>query len=75
MIHGIYVKHKPKGRWQLCCITPSPEIATNELAKAKELASLEGYDDAEVGIQNFETYNNIPDFLKELKENQKLLFN
>jgi hypothetical protein len=75
MIHGIYVRNKPKGRWQLFCLTSSPEIATNELVKAKELASLEGYDDAEVGVQNFETRNNIPDFLKELKINQKLLFN
>ncbi len=74
MIHGVYVKNKPKGRWQLISLTASAEAASNEITKAKEQAKLEGYEQAEVGIQIFESFFHIPESLSALK-NHKIMFN
>lgn len=74
MIHGVYIKNKPKSRWHLVSLTGSAEIANLEINKAKEQAKLEGYEEAEVGVQIFESSFHIPASLESLKDH-KILFN
>jgi hypothetical protein len=74
MIHGIYVKNKPKNKWHLFSVAVSPEMANQELDEAKKQALLEGHDAAEVAIQIFDTVFWIPEYMDQIKE-QKPLFN
>lgn len=74
MIHAIYLKSKPKNKWQLHSIVNSAEIANDDLIKALKNAKLSGLDQVEGAIQIFESSFYIPESLKEIK-NQKLLFN
>lgn len=74
MIHGIYIKSKPKGKWHLFSTTKSAETASAESIIALKQAKLAGNDDAEVGIKTFDSDFYIPEFLTEIKE-QKSMFN
>lgn len=74
MIHGIYVRTKPKNKWHLFSIAISPEVATQDMEQAKQKVILEGYEKAEVGVQIFDSGFHIPEFLTALKD-QKILFN
>jgi hypothetical protein len=74
MIHGIYVRTKPKNRWHLFSVAVSQEIATQDLKTAKNKCILEGYDHAEVGVQVFDSGFHIPEFLNDIK-NDKIMFN
>lgn len=74
MIHGIYVKNKPKSKWHLFSITMSAEAAMQNIDDAKLQAKLEGYDNAEVAIQLFDSSFHIPEFMSEIK-GQKPMFN
>lgn len=74
MIHGIYLKSKPKNKWHLVSQTISPEMANMEVEAFKRQALEEGNDQAEVAIQVFDSAFFIPQFLNELKE-RKPLFN
>lgn len=74
MIHGIYVKNKPKDKWHLFSVTISPEMANQEADQAKKQAELDGHEAAQVGIQIFESVFWIPEYVDEIKE-QKPQFN
>lgn len=74
MIHGIYVKSKPKNKWQLFSVTISPEVAMQDAQEAEQKAKLEGNDDVKVAIQSFDSSFHIPEYLAEVKD-QKPLFN
>lgn len=74
MIHGIYVRNKPNQKWHLVHITMSPEAATYEVDERKKQAALNGNDQAEVGIQIFDSAFWIPDYVDEIKD-RKPLFN
>lgn len=74
MIHGIYVRNKPKNKWHLFSVTMSQEIANNDLEEAKRKAKLEGHEQAEVAIKIFESAFHIPEFMSEI-QNQKPMFN
>jgi len=74
MIHGIYIKNRPKGSWQLVSIAISAEAVNQDIHKITKQAQKEGKTDIQVGFQIFESEYNIPEFLKELKE-QKLIYN
>ena len=74
MIHGIYVKNKPKDKWHLFSITPSPEMANQEADEAKKQAVLDGHESAQVGIQVFDSVFWIPEYMDKIEE-QKPLFN
>lgn len=74
MIHGIYIKNRPKSKWHLVSIVASPEAATFDMNEALNTAKLEGNEDAEVAIQIFDSAFFIPEYLDAVKE-QKLLYN
>ena len=74
MIHGIYLKSKPKNKWHLVSQTVSAEMANLEVEAFKKQAIEEGNEQAEVAIQVFDSAFFIPMFLNEIKE-RKLLFN
>lgn len=74
MVHGVYMKTRPKSKWHLVSIKLSAESALNESNAALNQAKTEGNDQAEVAIQTFETLFYIPESLQEVK-NQKIMFN
>lgn len=74
MIHGIYLKNKPKSKWHLVSVSTSPEAANKEADVFKKQASLEGHNEAQVGIQIFDSMFWIPEYVDEIKE-RKPLFN
>ncbi len=73
MIHGIYVKSKPKNKWHLVSITMSPEVANTELETQKKQAVDAGNDDVQVAIQIFDSAFWIPEYVDEIKERKALL--
>ena len=68
MIHGIYLKNRPSSKWHLVSLTSSPEAASWDLDQLKKQAISEGYEQAQVGVQAFDSSFHIPEFLNELKE-------
>jgi len=74
MIHGIYLKTRPKNKWQLVTVAISPEIANQEVDETLKQAKAEGNEQAEVKIQAFESNFFIPHYLNEIKET-KPMFN
>ena len=74
MIHGIYLKSKPKNKWHLVSQTISAEMANLEVEAFKKQAIEDGNEQVEVAIQVFDSAFFIPEFLNELKE-RKILFN
>lgn len=74
MIHGIYLKSKPKSKWHLYSLAISAEAASLEIETAKQEAIQKGNDQAEVAVQIFDSAFWIPEYMDEIKE-QKPLFN
>ena len=74
MIHGIYLKSKPKNKWHLVSLAISAEAANAELEECKKQAIEDGNEQAEVAIQIFDSAFWIPEYINEIKE-QKPLFN
>jgi len=74
MIHGIYLKNRPKGNWQLISIAISPEAVSTDINELIKKAKKDGKEYFEVGFQVFESDLHIPEFLKSLKD-QKLTYN
>lgn len=74
MIHGIYLKSKPKNKWHLVSLAITAEAANLEMEDVKQQAIEEGNELAEVGFQIFESSLWIPEYIDELKDH-KLLFN
>lgn len=74
MIHGIYLKSKPKNKWHLVSLAMSAEAANLEIEAFKKQAIEEGNDKAEVAVQIFDSNFWIPEYVDEIKE-QKPLFN
>lgn len=68
MIHGIYLRSKPKNKWHLISLTLSPEAANFELDACKKQAIKEGNEQAEVAIQIFESDFWIPEYISEIKK-------
>lgn len=73
MIHGIYVKSKPKSKWHLVSVTMSPEAANYEVDEQKKQAIKEGFEDVQVAIQLFDSAFWIPEYVDEIKERKALL--
>ncbi len=74
MIHGIYLRSKPKASWRLVSVAASAEAATYDLKTFLEQAQKEGNEQAEVAVQVYDTDFYIPEILREIKE-QKILYN
>lgn len=74
MIHGIYLKTKPKNKWHLVSLAMSAEAANMELETFKNKAVEEGNERAEVAVQVFDSVFWIPEYVSEIKE-QKPSFN
>lgn len=74
MIHGIYLKSRPKNKWHLVSYAISAEAANLELEEVKKQAIEEGNERAEVAVQVFDSLFWIPEYMTEIKE-QKPSFN
>lgn len=74
MIHGIYLKSRPKNKWHLVSYAISAEAASAELEEVKKQAISEGNEQAEVAVQVFDSLFWIPEYMTEIKE-QKPSFN
>lgn len=74
MIHGIYLKSRPKNKWHLVSVAVSPEAANYEVDAVKKQAAADGNDVAQVAVQIFESSFWIPEYVDEIKE-QTPLFN
>lgn len=74
MVHGIYLKSRPKSSWRLVNVAISAEGALIYLNKALDQAHADGNDLAEGTIQSFTTAFNIPEILHTVKD-QKLIYN
>ncbi|MGI0059227.1 MAG: hypothetical protein ACREBJ_05610 [Nitrosotalea sp.] len=74
MIHGIYLKSKPKNKWYLVSLAISAEAANLELETFKNKAIKEGNERAEVAVQVFDSLFWVPEYVMEIKE-QKPQFN
>jgi len=73
MIHGIYLKSRPKGKWHLMSTTDSPEAAAHGIDELLKQAKLEGNDNAEAAYRVFETSFHIPELLNEIKPQKSML--
>lgn len=74
LVHGIYLKSRPKSKWHLVSVSASPENALKKLDTALFQAKLEGNDEAEAAIQIFDSCIHIPEHLSSVKKD-KPLFN
>jgi hypothetical protein len=68
MIHGIYLKSKPKNKWHLVSLAISAEAANLEIDLCKRQAIQEGNEQAEVAVQIFESAFWIPEYMNEIKK-------
>lgn len=67
MIHGIYLKSRPKGKWHLVSLAISAEAANYDISEFLKKAQQEGNEQAEVAAQCFDTAFHIPELLNEIK--------
>jgi hypothetical protein len=74
MIYGIYLKSKPKNKWQLMSVATSQEMAVNDLKETLKQAHAEGNEQVMVAEQLFDSAFWIPHYLDNVKE-QKILYN
>ena len=72
MIHGIYLKSRPKSKWQLVAVAASPEAAAHDMEKALKKAHSEGLTEAKVVEQLFDTSLFIPQYLHSVKETKSM---
>lgn len=75
MIHGIYLKNRPKSKWQLVSVAITVDGANLEIEEALKQAKLEGNEDAQAVAQVFESALWMPHYLNEIKEDQKPMYN
>jgi len=74
VIHGIYLKSRPKGKWHLISVAISAEAAQLEIDVTLRNALAQGNDLAEAGVQIYDSAFHIPELLSDLK-NQKIMYN
>lgn len=73
MIHGVYVKSRPKGKWHLVSISLSPEMAAHDADIIIKQAEKEGNLQVKAAVQYFESSFHIPEVLSEIKEQKSML--
>jgi hypothetical protein len=74
MIHGIYVRNRPKAKWHLVSVAISAEAAVYELEVMLKQAKQEGHERAEVAVQVFDSMLWMPETLTQVKD-QKPMYN
>lgn len=75
MIHGIYLKNRPKSKWQLVSVAVTIDGANLEIDEALKQAKAEGNEEAQAVAQVFESTFWIPHYLNEVKEEHKPMYN
>jgi hypothetical protein len=74
MVHGVYLKTRPQGKWHLVSVAISPEAAVIDSDEVLKDALNMGNEKAQIAIQSYDSMFHIPELLSRVKE-QKLLFN
>jgi hypothetical protein len=72
MIHGIYLKSRPKGKWHLISIAITQEAANLDIDEALKQAQLEGSEHAQAASQTFDSAFWIPEYLNEVKQTKPM---
>lgn len=72
MVHGIYMRSKPKSKWHLVSLAISPEAANFDVEQCRKQNQLAGRDEAEVAVQFFESMFHIPEYLDNIKDHKPL---
>jgi hypothetical protein len=75
MIHGVYIRTKPKHKWYLFSVTLSAEAATRQLQQAVKEAQKGDNIEGEAAIQVYNSPLFIPELLSEIKEQKAFGFN
>lgn len=75
MILGVYRRNTGKAPWLLVCTANTAEVAKQDKALALARAQKEGKVEAEVAVVPFETAWLIPESLKSIEEDDRLLYN
>lgn len=70
--YGIYLKTRPKSKWQLVSVAVTAEGAAFDMKEALDQAKAEGNEQAEVKTQFFDTSFFIPHYLNEVKETKPM---
>lgn len=73
MVHGVYVKSRPKGKWHLVSISFSPEMAAHDAGAIIQQAEKDGNLQLKATVQYFESSFHIPEVLSEVKEQKSML--
>jgi len=73
MIHGIYIKTRPKAKWHLVSKAASIEMANKDVIDIVCQYKMDGTD-IMVAIQSFDSDFYIPEYLSAIKE-QKQFYN
>ena len=72
MLHGVYIKRRPKSTWYLMSLATNLEKALKEVDKLLEKAKQEGNDKALVGIEVFDNAFYVPEIIKELSSQSQI---
>lgn len=75
MIHGVYIRNKPKNLWHLVSVSPSALVAEQDKDTVLQEALKQGNEEAQAAIKTFDSIWFIPESLREIKEDSKLLYN
>lgn len=75
MIHAVYVRNKPKSMWALMTVANTAQLALQDKKMFLEEAIKNGNAEAETAIKTFNSIWFIPEYLNEIVEEPKLLFN
>lgn len=75
MIHGVYIRSTPKKCWQLASMSISAIVAQQERTMLLQNAINNGNEAFQVAIKTFDSVWFIPESLKEITEESKILFN
>lgn len=72
MVHGIYVKSRPKSKWRLIYVAVSAKDAEADRDEALRQAIKDGHEAPEVAIQIFDSALFIPELLTDIKRQEPL---
>lgn len=75
MVHGVYIRSRPTSLWHLISVVSSGALAEQDKKTILAEAFKHGNSEAQTAIQTFESVFFIPECLKEIKEDNKLLYN
>jgi hypothetical protein len=75
MIHCVYIQHRPKELWHLATCSTAAIVVLKDKQTLLEDAIKNGNTETKVAIKTFSSIWEAMETLKNVEENEKLLFN